>query len=562
MTRNYRRAVGVFSDYQNLEMAVNELRSSGFPMNQILVITPDPNARHWLNGITVRDRFDHTRYGFPTERVSFYQDRLSRGDYLVIVEGTDNEIRRAEAIFNHRRIQDWRIYDDMPDSERHFASVGRKRRSVGVFRTRKEAEDALHELRNSGFPMDRISVIAKDADRDDDIAGAPVRENVGNKADEGATVGAVSGGVVGGLTGLLVGLGILAIPGIGPVMLAGATATTIATTLSGTAIGAVTGGLLGALIGLGIPEERARVYHDRVVRGQYLVIVDGTQEEIDTAHAILGRRGIEEYGVYDTPDAQAVPVVDATTARAVPPVDVARNKYAVGLFPNLRQAEQAVGDLRNAGFPLSLVSLVARHFDRREPFSGLDLRDRFDAMRMGLPDHRAHFYNDRIERGDYMVIVNGTPEEVDRAASILRNRGIQEWHVYDPTTIDYVRPTDTHYTVNPAVTNVFARNLEPQGPLAGLHLRDRLDAMRMGLPSDRVHFYNDRIAGGNYVVVVHGTEDEIRLAASILNNRRIEDFGIYDAPDFTPDLQNTDYPDRISNPAPNVVIIDRRQETI
>jgi len=44
---------------------------------------------------------------------------------------------------------------------------------------------------------------------------------VGNKADEGAATGAVTGGAVGGLTGLLVGLGALAIPGIGPVMLAG-----------------------------------------------------------------------------------------------------------------------------------------------------------------------------------------------------------------------------------------------------------------------------------------------------------------------------------------------------
>jgi len=41
----------------------------------------------------------------------------------------------------------------------------------------------------------------------------------------------VTGGAVGGLTGLLVGLGALAIPGVGPVMLAGATATALATAL-------------------------------------------------------------------------------------------------------------------------------------------------------------------------------------------------------------------------------------------------------------------------------------------------------------------------------------------
>jgi hypothetical protein len=100
-----------------------------------------------------------------------------------------------------------------------------------------------------------------------------------------------------------VGLGAIAIPGIGPVMLAGATATALATTLSGTAIGAVAGGLIGALIGLGIPEDRARVYSDRVSRGDYLVMVEGTDEDVRRAEAVLGRRGIQEWGVYDIPDA-------------------------------------------------------------------------------------------------------------------------------------------------------------------------------------------------------------------------------------------------------------------
>ena len=141
-------------------------------------------------------------------------------------------------------------------------ALGQHKRAVGVFPKRSDAELALRELRDSRFPMDRVSVITRDADRNDDIAGADVRKDVertGNKADEGATTGALAGGLAGGLTGLLVGLGTLAIPGVGPIMLAGATATALATTLAGGAIGAVAGSLVGGLIGLGIPEERARV---------------------------------------------------------------------------------------------------------------------------------------------------------------------------------------------------------------------------------------------------------------------------------------------------------------
>lgn len=179
--------------------------------------------------------------------------------------------------------------------------LGEHKRAVGVFPNYRDAEAALMQLKNSGFPMDQVSVVARDADRHDDIAGADVSDNIGNKADEGAVKGALTGGTLGGLTGLLVGLGALAIPGLGPVMLAGATATTIATTLTGGAIGAVSGGLIGALIGLGIPEERARVYNDRVSRGDYLVIVEGSEQEIHRAEGILSHGGIEEWGVYNAP---------------------------------------------------------------------------------------------------------------------------------------------------------------------------------------------------------------------------------------------------------------------
>jgi hypothetical protein len=173
--------------------------------------------------------------------------------------------------------------------------------------------------------MDKVSVVAKHADRGDEIAGADMSDRVGNKADEGAATGAVTGGAIGGLTGLLVGLGALAIPGIGPVMLAGATATALATALSGGAIGAAAGGLLGALVGLGIPEERARVYNTRLSQGDYLVFVDGTDDEIRRAGAILSNRGIQEWGIYDAPSVDTARTDYPTTN--TPAVDTVRTDY-------------------------------------------------------------------------------------------------------------------------------------------------------------------------------------------------------------------------------------------
>lgn len=172
-------------------------------------------------------------------------------------------------------------------------------RAIGTFANRRDVENALSEIKNSGFPMDRISVVGRNADKEDDVAGVEVQSSIDNKADEGAVAGAVTGGALGGVTGLLVGLGTLAIPGVGPILLAGTAATALATTLAGTAIGAGSASLIGALAGLGIPDNRAQVYSDLIEDGYYLVVVDGTESEIHSVEAIVSRRGIREWQIYN-----------------------------------------------------------------------------------------------------------------------------------------------------------------------------------------------------------------------------------------------------------------------
>lgn len=170
-------------------------------------------------------------------------------------------------------------------------------RAVGVFANRQRAETALQELRNAGFAMDRVSVITRDRTAEF-VTDAGVVPGVGNKVDESATAGAVTGGALGTLTGLLVGLGAIAIPGLGPVVVGGAAATALITTLTGGVVGAASGGLLGALLGLGIPEEQAKIYRDRIHQGDYLVMIEGSEPEIRHAEAFLARQGIQQWGVY------------------------------------------------------------------------------------------------------------------------------------------------------------------------------------------------------------------------------------------------------------------------
>ncbi|MGF1675500.1 MAG: general stress protein [Rivularia sp. (in: cyanobacteria)] len=170
------------------------------------------------------------------------------------------------------------------------------KRAVGTFPSRDDAEKALYKLRDSGFSMDKVSLLAKNADGNEQIAGTEVRNERGeNEAQEGAGIGATTGTVLGGLGGLLLGLGELFIPGAGPFLAAG----TIATTLAGAGLGAATGGIVGALTGMAIPEEDAQMYQDRIDNGYYLLIVEGYEDEIDRAGSILNNHQIGNWKVFN-----------------------------------------------------------------------------------------------------------------------------------------------------------------------------------------------------------------------------------------------------------------------
>lgn len=440
------RAVGVFSHLRDADAALDDLRDAGFPMSQVSLIARDYDRRDRIHGLTVRDRFDNTVYRLPEDRYHFFHDRFNRGEYLVVVDGTEDEVRRAEAILRRHHIQDWELLGVPGAASRDYVAPGTPRRdpshyyrAVGVFPHHRDAEAAVRELHSSGFPMNQISLVGKHTPGEARIGDVADR----TMTDEGAKGGAATGAALGGLGGLLVGLGALAIPGIGPVIAGGALATALATTVAGGAIGAAAGGLTGALVGLGIPDDRARFYNDRVNRGDYLVMVDGTEDEIRRAETILSRRGIQDWAIFDAPAGDRSFTEHHTHStpgdRAVGTV-VGHHKHAVGVFPTRSDAESALSELRDAGFPMSQVSLVVPDADRTYRFAGVNMLDRMDNYaHYGIFDDRARVYRDRLSRGNYLVLVNGTDDEIARAHAILNRRGIQEFGIYDPTQISATR---------------------------------------------------------------------------------------------------------------------------
>jgi hypothetical protein len=174
-----------------------------------------------------------------------------------------------------------------------------RKRGVGLFSERRQVELAVSKLKNSDFPMEQVAIVVRNAQGEQEIHGIDVQDYRGNHTQEGAVTGILTGGAIGSITGLLVGLGVLAIPGIGPILLAGAEATALVTALAGGTIGGVTGGLVGALIGLGIPETRVKIYRDGILKGDYLIIIDGTESQLIEAQHILERYDIDEWNIYE-----------------------------------------------------------------------------------------------------------------------------------------------------------------------------------------------------------------------------------------------------------------------
>jgi hypothetical protein len=123
-----------------------------------------------------------------------------------------------------------------------------------------QANDILTHLRNLGFSASEISVLLKS----DDTRNISVKED--------AAQGAKAGGIAGGILGALAGLTVLAVPVVGPLLVAGP----IVSALGGAAVGGVVGGLAGgtgALARIGIPEREGTRLEQRLREGAILVAV-------------------------------------------------------------------------------------------------------------------------------------------------------------------------------------------------------------------------------------------------------------------------------------------------
>ncbi|PSB10914.1 hypothetical protein C7B62_07755 [Pleurocapsa sp. CCALA 161] len=153
-----------------------------------------------------------------------------------------------------------------------------KQRAIGIFANHLDAEAALRRLDESHFSLERVFVIARNAEKEDKIVDTQLCESLRNRFD--ARINSVAEqehSIVGSETVI---------------------------------------SLTKALIHLDIPVETASLYNQLVAQGKYLVMVEGNTDDILGAETILKPCGVEEWVIYKIiSDHPEVIIVDRRSSR-------------------------------------------------------------------------------------------------------------------------------------------------------------------------------------------------------------------------------------------------------
>jgi uncharacterized protein (TIGR02271 family) len=258
-----------------------------------------------------------------------------------------------------------------------------------LYKDHETGERVVSELERAGIPHSDISIVSnnesgwfkgdgsKRIDRDAD--------GVDDRA-EGAATGAGIGAALGGVAGILAGLGLIAIPGIGPVVAAGWLASTAAVA----AAGGTAGGLIGALTQSGVGEREAETYAEGIRRGGTLVSVRVSETDRTRVEAIMNRYG---------------PMGTTTDTSASWSGD-----RVMAVFENAERARAAREALISAGVDNARMDLIENRSDL-ENWGGF--------RRHAVPNEDCHLYAECLGRGHAVLVIQVPSDEHDRVMQVL-----------------------------------------------------------------------------------------------------------------------------------------------
>ena len=174
------------------------------------------------------------------------------------------------------------------------------RRTVATFTSRQQAEQALEQLYDAGFLTNRVSLVSKDSQLleqlEEAIRNKQLAEDIRNnlyryQGQTGHTPCAmITGSMLGAILGSLASIGVLTMPGVAPTLAVGSVMSALASTIAGAGIGMAGGGIISACNNCMAKNIKiSRSQSDRRFGEEFLVMVDGTEEELHRAESILNK---------------------------------------------------------------------------------------------------------------------------------------------------------------------------------------------------------------------------------------------------------------------------------
>ena len=151
---------------------------------------------------------------------------------------------------------------------------------VAVYASHVEAEAAVKELQRAGIDMRTLSIVSKDSHTDEHVVGY---YNTGDRMKYWGKTGAFWGG----FWGLLFGSAFFAIPGLGPVLVAGPLVAWIVGGLEGAAVVGGLGAIGAGLYGMGVPKDSVVEYELALKTDKFLLVVHDKASEVEKARNII-----------------------------------------------------------------------------------------------------------------------------------------------------------------------------------------------------------------------------------------------------------------------------------
>jgi hypothetical protein len=164
---------------------------------------------------------------------------------------------------------------------------------VAVYESHAQAEEAIQQLQRAGYDMKKLSIVGKDYHTEEHAVGY---YNIGDRMKHWGKLGAFWGGI----WGLLFGAAFFAVPGIGPVLVAGPLVSWIVGALEGAIVVGGVSAIGAGLLSIGIPKDSVIQYEVALKADKFLIVAHGTSDEVAHGKNVLSSTSPTQMGVHGT----------------------------------------------------------------------------------------------------------------------------------------------------------------------------------------------------------------------------------------------------------------------